>query len=185
MEYLSLKALHIIFIVTWFAGMFYIVRLFIYSTEANSKAEPERQILLNQFKIMSRRLWYGITVPSALITLVLGVSLIISKRYFENFSEYTWLHFKLLFLVGLYVYFIHLHLIFRKIQNNEFRYSSQFLRLWNELATLFLVAIVFLAVVKDGLDAMKSLVVFILITVVLFIAIKIYKRLRSLKKNQS
>ena len=70
--YLYLKALHIIFMVTWFAGMFYIVRLFIYNTEANGKTEPERTILQKQFGIMIKRLWLGITWPSAILTLIFG-----------------------------------------------------------------------------------------------------------------
>ncbi len=67
--YFYIKAIHIIFIVTWFAGMFYIPRLFIYATEANEKSEPDRSILQKQFAIMSKRLWLGITWPSAILTL--------------------------------------------------------------------------------------------------------------------
>src|SRR5512133_2723058 len=74
MQYGYLKAAHIIFVVTWFAGMFYMPRLFIYSTEANEKSEPEKSILQNQFNIMMKRLWYGITWPSAILTLILGLA---------------------------------------------------------------------------------------------------------------
>ena len=70
--YFYIKALHIIFIVTWFSGLFYIVRLFVYSAEANAKTEPEKSILLKQFSIMQKRLWYGITWPSAILTLIFG-----------------------------------------------------------------------------------------------------------------
>ena len=70
--YFYVKALHIIFVVTWFSGLFYIVRLFIYSAEAHLKPEPERTILLRQFGQMQHRLWYIITWPSAILTLVLG-----------------------------------------------------------------------------------------------------------------
>jgi len=72
MDYFYLKALHIIFIVTWFAGLFYIVRLFIYHTEAQDEEEVARIILQKQYKIMSKRLWYGITWPSAILTAILG-----------------------------------------------------------------------------------------------------------------
>ena len=64
MNILYVKALHIIFVVTWFAGLFYIVRLFIYHTEANLKSEPERSILVRHFKVAEKRLWFGITFPS-------------------------------------------------------------------------------------------------------------------------
>ncbi len=70
--YNYIKALHIVFIVTWFSGMFYIVRLFIYNTEAGDKGEPEQSILRKQFTIMIKRLWFGITWPSAIITLIFG-----------------------------------------------------------------------------------------------------------------
>ena len=145
---LYLKALHIIFIVTWFSGMFYIVRLFIYATEANDKDEPERSILQKQYALMSKRLWYGITVPSAILTLILGPLVMWKGGYFENFGFYTWLHVKLLFVVLLYVYFYTLHKIFVQQQKSIFKYSSKQLRIWNEVATIFLVTIVMLAVVK-------------------------------------
>jgi putative membrane protein len=69
---LTVKALHIIFIVTWFAGLFYIVRLFVYQAEADQKEEPEKSILSKQYKIMAKRLWYGITWPSFVLTLLFG-----------------------------------------------------------------------------------------------------------------
>src|ERR1035441_1745460 len=72
--FLYLKATHIVFVVTWFAGLFYIPRLFIYHTEAQEKPEPEKTILSNQFKIMTKRLWYGITWPSMVLTYILGFS---------------------------------------------------------------------------------------------------------------
>lgn len=182
MEYLSLKALHLIFVVTWFAGMFYIVRLFIYMTESQLKAEPERSILSQQYKIMAKRLWLGITIPSAIITLIFGVSLIIDRDYINTFSEQPWLHAKLLFLLGLYAYFLHLHYIYKKLQKDEYPYSSQFLRIWNEVATIFLIAIVFLAVVKNSLHALTAVMTLIGIIVLLFLAIRLYKKYRE-KKN--
>ena len=103
--YFYLKALHIIFIVTWFAGMFYIVRLFIYNTEASNKPEPEQSILQQQFGIMIRRLWLGITWPSAILTLILGVWVMLNgnwdKVLFEEGGK--WLLVKLVFVVMLYV----------------------------------------------------------------------------------
>src|ERR1035438_5600749 len=101
MTYDYIKALHIIFIVTWFSGMFYIVRLFIYNTEANEKPEPEKTILQRQFSIMIRRLWYGITWPSAALTLIMG-PWVWYKLYHWHLDN--WLTIKLCFVVGLYVY---------------------------------------------------------------------------------
>src|SRR6185436_706557 len=97
--YLYLKAIHIIFIVTWFSGMFYIVRLFIYNTEAAEKTDPEKTILQRQFSIMIKRLWLGITWPSAILTIIFGVWLAILYGSIPN-----WLLIKLGFVALLYAY---------------------------------------------------------------------------------
>src|SRR5688500_16023419 len=107
--YLYIKAVHIIFIVTWFSGLFYITRLFIYNTEASEKDEPEISILDKQFSVMIRRLWLGITWPSAIITLVLGVW--IASLYG---SMPPWLWTKLGFVAGLYIYHHILHKFYKE-----------------------------------------------------------------------
>lgn len=172
--YFYVKALHIIFVVTWFAGLFYIVRLFVYSAEANEKPEPERLILLKQFAIMQKRLWYGITWPSAILTLIFGTWM---GLLYGSLPE--WLLVKLFFVAGLFAYHIFLHSIFRQQQKEDFRWNSQQLRLWNEVATLFLVAIVMLAVVKQLISFVWGIGVLVAFAFLLFAAIKIYKRLRK------
>lgn len=172
--YFYIKALHIIFVVTWFAGLFYIVRLFVYSAEANEKQEPERGILLKQFSIMQKRLWYGITWPSAILTLIFG-----TWMGFLFGSLPSWLLVKLLFVLGLFIYHLFLHNIFRQQQKLNFRWNSQQLRIWNEVATLFLIAIVMLAVVKQLISFIWGILVLIAIGILLFAAIKIYKRFRK------
>lgn len=170
-----LKALHIIFIVTWFAGLFYIVRLFIYQTEAQEKQEVERDILTNQFKIMSKRLWYGITWPSAILTLFLGPSLI--HVYFP-ISDHPWLIAKLLFVFFLYIYHFICHRIFKDQQRNIYKYSSNKLRVWNEVATILLFAIVFLVILQSIISMWKGLAGLILLSIVLMMAIKFYRKQR-------
>ena len=176
-----LKALHIIFIVTWFAGMFYMPRLFIYNTEAGEKNEPIKTALRNEFSIMMKRLWYGITWPSAVLTLIFGPAVMFSagweKVLFE--PEGRWLLIKLVFVVLLYAYFFSLHKIFKQQVNGIFKYSSQQLRIWNEVATIFLVAIVMLAVVKQSLSFVWGLAGLILFVILLMSAIKIYKAIRK------
>jgi protoporphyrinogen IX oxidase len=172
--YFYVKALHIIFIVTWFSGMFYIVRLFIYNAEANDKTEPERTILQQQFAIMSKRLWYGITWPSAILTLIFGPWMWYLYGHLDN-----WLVIKLGFVVGLYAYHYTLHLIFRQQAAGLFRYSSGKLRIWNEVATIFLIAIVMLAVVRQSLSLVWGLGGLILFVILLMSAIKIYKAVRK------
>lgn len=176
--YLYLKALHIIFVVTWFAGMFYIVRLFIYNTEANEKHEPERSILQNQFSIMIKRLWLGITWPSAILTLVFGPWL-----WFMLDSLPQWLLVKLAFVIGLYAYHFSLHFIYKQQLKGIFKYSSQKLRIWNEVATIFLVAIVMLASVKQSISFIWGLVGLTGFVIILMSAIKIYKNLRQTKSR--
>jgi putative membrane protein len=174
--YLYLKALHIIFIVTWFAGLFYIVRLFIYNTEANEKDEPERSILQKQFSIMIKRLWLGITWPSTIITAILGPLI-----WFQLGFTPQWLLIKLFFVIGLYAYHFTLHALYKQQSNRVFKYSSQQLRLWNEVATIFLIAIVMLATVKQSISFVWGLVGLIGLMIVLMSAIKIYKSIRSRK----
>lgn len=172
--YFYVKALHIIFVVTWFSGLFYIVRLFVYSAEANLKSEPDRSILLNQFSVMQKRLWYGITWPSAILTIIFGTWIGLLYSSLPN-----WLMVKLIFVLLLFIYHLSLHSIFRQQQKENFKWSSQKLRLWNELATLFLVAIVMLAVVKELISFVWGIVGLIAFAVILLIAIKMYKKYRN------
>jgi len=171
--YNYVKALHIIFIVTWFSGLFYITRLFIYNTEAGEKDEPEREILRRHFSVMIRRLWFGITWPSAILTLIFGLWLLSLFGLIPG-----WLIAKLCFVAGLFAYHLSLHHIYRQQQNGIFKYSSQQLRIWNEVATVFLVAIVMLVVVKQSLSWVWGLVGLFSFVIVLMAAIRIYKALR-------
>jgi len=182
--YLYLKAIHIIFVVTWFAGMFYIVRLFIYNTEAKEKAEPERSVLQKQFNIMIRRLWLGITWPSAILTLVFGPWVMLNAHWDKLLFEPAgkWLLVKLIFVLLLYVYHFTLHNIYKQEAKGIFKYSSQQLRLWNEIATVFLVIIVMIAVVKQNISVVWGIIGLILFIALLMSAIKIYKILRSRSK---
>ena len=184
MAYQYLKALHIIFVVTWFAGMFYMPRLFIYNTEANEKEEAIRNVLHQQFNVMIRRLWFGITWPSAILTLIFGLC-VMFKGGWNNilFTEQArWLLVKLGFVLLLYVYHFSLHRIYKQQAKGIFKYSSQQLRIWNEVATIFLVAIVMLATVKESISFVWGITGLICFVVLLMSAIKIYKAIRN--KNQ-
>ncbi len=176
--YNYIKALHIIFIVTWFAGMFYMPRLFIYNTEANEKGDVEKEILHKQFAIMMKRLWYGITIPSSVLTLLFGPWMWIMLHALPQ-----WLFIKLIFVVLLYFYFISLHIIFKQQIKGIYKFTSQQLRLWNEVATIFLIAIVMLAVVKESISLVWGLGGLLAFIIVLMTAITIYKKIRN--KNKS
>ena len=175
------KALHIIFVVTWFAGLFYMPRLFIYNTEAQQLGEIERTVLQKQFNVMLKRLWYGITWPSAIITLVMGIWVLTSSGFHRIVfqPEGRWLLVKLIFVLLLYAYHYSLHIIFKQEIRGAFKYSSNQLRIWNEVATIFLFAIVMLVVVKQAMSAVWGLSSLLLLIVVLMLAIRIYKKLRK------
>jgi putative membrane protein len=175
MSYFYVKALHIIFVVTWFAGLFYIVRLFIYHTEAESKDEPERAILKKQFSLMERRLWYGITWPSAVITLILGNYL----GYSAGWYMYSWFWTKYSLVVMLFIYHLYCHFIFLQLQRNEIKHSSSFLRILNELATVFLVSIIFVVTIKNSLSMLWGIAGLFSLMAILFLAIKVYKKIRK------
>ena len=147
MTHLYLKAVHIIFVVTWFAGLFYMPRLFVYMTEAHEKSEVEKNILLRQFKMMSSRLWFGITWPSAIITLIMGTSMLINE---PSWLQMGFMHIKLTLVTLLYAYHFSLHYIYRLLSKDVVRFTSQQLRFWNEVSTLFLISIVFIIVLKNA-----------------------------------
>ncbi len=182
--YLYLKALHIIFIVTWFAGLFYMPRLFIYNVEANTKEEAARKVLQEQFGIMMKRLWYGITWPSAILTLIFGIWVLFESGYAAIVFQPAgrWMLIKLIFVLFLYLYHFSLQKILKQQAAGVFNYSSQQLRIWNEVATIFLVAVVMLVVVKQNLSALWGVLGLLLFVVLLMSAIKIYKLLRG--KNE-
>jgi putative membrane protein len=171
---LYIKALHIVFVVTWFSGMFYLVRLFIYNREAQDKSTQEKEILSKQYCIMIPRLLFGITLPSAVLTLIFGLSLL---SYYHSIPAWLWMKFS--FLIPLFAYHVSLHFIWDQQKKGNYKYSSNALRVWNEVATLFLIAIVFAAVVKDTMSFAYGLVGLIAIGGILMLAIKMYRKIRS------
>jgi len=178
MNYLIFKSLHIIVVVTWFAALFYMPRLFVYFAEAEDKNEMEKNILQSQFKIMQRRLWYGIAWPSAILVLIFGSVL---AATFMPITDHPWLILKLIFVVGLYAYHFFLQRIFKQQQKNSIHYSPLKLRIINEISTIFLVAIVFLVVLKDVMSMVYGLVGLVCLITALGAGIKIYKNIRENK----
>ena len=177
MEYYNyIKSLHLIFVVTWFAGLFYEPRLFIYHIEASKKISPAKEILENQLKIMSRRLWYIIAWPSAILATMFAIWLLFLM---PGLLYQSWMLVKIVFIFLLYAYHLKTHQMFLELQRDEIRYSSNFMRIWNEGATLFLFAIVFLAIVKSAIHWVFMVLGTFGLIVFLMLAIKLYKRLRE------
>ena len=181
MEYYNyIKSLHLIFVITWFAGLFYIVRLFVYQIEANEKPSPEREILQKQYKIMTYRLWYIITWPSAVLAILFAVWLLILMPVW---LQMPWMHVKLGFVALLIVYQLKCHQIYNQLQKDEFNYSSNFMRLWNEGATLILFAVVFLVILKNAFNWIYGVVGIFVFSIIIMLGFKVYKRIRE--KNKS
>lgn len=176
--YSYILAIHIIFVVCWMAGLFYMVRLFIYHTEAQEKPLPDRKILSDQFVIMERKLWYIITVPSMVFVLAAGITMLV---ILPAWLQQPWMHIKLLFVFVLLVYHFVCQWKMKQMARGIFTWSSTQLRVWNEVATILLFAIVFLVVLKDSLNWIYGVVGIILFSVTIMLAVKIYKYFRTKK----
>lgn len=181
MEYYNyIKSLHLIFVITWFAGLFYIVRLFVYHIEANDKPSPEKEILIKQYKLMSYRLWYIITWPSAVLATIFAITLLVLMPEWLN---QPWMHVKLGFVFLLFLYHLKCHQIFKQLQNDEVKHTTGFMRLWNEGATLILFAVVFLVILKNAVNWIYGVIGIMAFSILLMLGYKFYKRIRE--KNQS
>lgn len=175
MGILYIKALHIIFVVSWFAGLFYIVRLFIYHTEADDKPIEAKKVLQDQFKIMEKRLWYIITWPAAILATIFGYWMVIELNLWSS----TWMIVKLGLTMLLWVYHLYTHILYRRLQADKITWTSKHYRLWNELATLWLVSIVFVVVLKNTMDWIYGTIGFFLVGVMLMVAIRLYRKLNK------
>lgn len=178
MDFLYVKALHIIFVVTWFAGLFYIPRLFIYQTEAENKLEPAKSILQTQYKLMTKRLWYIITWPSAILASFFAFWMLIENPYYLSES---WMLVKLAFVLALYFYHGFCQNIYSKLQKNIIKYSAFKLRIFNEISTIILFTVVFLVTVKSAINWIWGVVGIILFGILMMLGIKLYKRIREKK----
>lgn len=176
MTYLYIKSLHIIFVTTWFAGLFYIIRLFIYFKEAEEKEEPARSILREQYALMSKRLWYIITWPSAVLATLFAVWLLVLQ---PSWLMAGWMLIKLGFVLGLYLYHWSCQIMLNQINNGYLNYSSFGLRIWNEVATVILFACVFLVVLKNSLGWIFGVVGIVGVSILLMLGIKLYKKIRA------
>ena len=174
-----LKSLHLIFVITWFAGLFYIVRLFVYQIEAAEKTSPEKEILQNQYRIMTYRLWYIITWPSAILASIFAFWMLFFTDRGNIWLQFSWMHVKLGFVFVLYLYHLKCHQIFKQLQKDEVRYTSNFMRLWNEGATIILFAVVFLVILKSAVNWIFGVIGIFLFSVLIMLGFRFYKRIRE------
>lgn len=181
MEYYNyIKALHLIFVVTWFAGLFYIPRLFIYHIEASEKPSPDKEILTDQLKLMTKRLWNIITWPSAILSSIFGIWLLVVRPIL---FEEPWMNIKLGFILLLFFYHFKNHQIFKQLQRDEVKYTSRFMRIWNEGATLILFAVVFLVILKSTFNWIFGVVGIVVLGILLMLGIRLYKRIQEKNPN--
>ncbi|MFD0863024.1 CopD family protein [Sungkyunkwania multivorans] len=174
--YNYIKSLHLIFVITWFAGLFYIPRLFMYHIEASQKPSPEKEILTKQLKLMTKRLWFIITWPSAILSTLFAIWLLLM---IPAWLQQGWMHIKLGFVVVLFLYHWRTHQIFKQLQNDDVRYSSNYMRIYNEVSTIILFAVVFLVILKNSINWIFGVVGIVVLAILLMLGIKLYKRIRD------
>ncbi len=176
-QYTIIKSLHIIFMVTWFAGLFYMFRLFVYHVEAaRDENQKKGRILMDQFRIMERRLWYAITWPSAVLTLTFGIWLLVLNA---GLLKQPWMHVKLLFVTLLMIYQFYGQRVFRTIATQPLAYTSTRMRILNEVPTIILIAVVFLVVMKSEFSWVWGTLSIFGIALAITYAIKLYKDRRE------
>lgn len=183
--YYFAKGLHVIGFVSWFAGILYLVRLFIYHAEADQLKTPEEAAILKpQYELMERRLYGIITVPAMILTWIGGLMMITLGYLDDSVINWLttggiWLHVKLVFVFILSAYTLYCKTMLQNLAAGTSSLTSQQFRFWNEVPTIFLAAIVFLAVFKSMLNfgyAFGGLVIF---GILLGVGVKVYKQARE------
>jgi len=172
--YATAKAVHIVGFISWFAGLFYIVRLFIYHAEASGRPPSERDILLPQLELMAARLWKIITVPAMFLTFAAGLTMVIGAWPFG-----PWLHWKFLWLAMLLAYHLGCGAIRKRQLQRSFGWSSNRLRMFNEVATMLMVAIVFTAVFKSAMTAAYGVLGLLGLGLSLMVGFRAYRKARE------
>ncbi|WP_316812097.1 protoporphyrinogen oxidase HemJ [Pedobacter heparinus] len=178
--YYYILSVHIVFMVSWMAGLFYSVRLFIYHTEAKDRPELEKNILQKEYEKIERKLWHIITTPAMVLTVLAGITMLCIR---PALLQMPWMHVKLGFVVLLLIYHFICQRIMKQLKLGTCKMSSFKLRLWNEVATILLVAIVFTVILKSAIDWVYGLTGLIIFALVIMMAVKWYKSYR--KKHDS
>ena len=177
--YLYIKALHLIFVITYFAGLFYMPRLMVYLVEAAERPQSEADIIVPQLQLMMRRLWQIITIPSAVLGLIFGLWMLWMNPFLLGKS---WMLVKLVFVGLLILYHIKTHRFYKGFLYGNVQRSASFFRIWNEGATLILFAVIFLAILKDSIHWIFGLLGLFGLAFLLMLGIRLYKRYRN--KNE-
>jgi len=175
---LLLKALHIIGFTAWFAGLFYLVRMFVYHTEAYDKQQPEQDILRKQLHLMETKVYKIICTPAMILTYICGTMMIIDYGM-DWFKVNGWLHVKLTLIILLTGYHHYCKVLIKRLAVAKTGFSSFQFRLFNELPSLFLIAIVLLAVFKNKLNFLYAIIGILIAGLLMFLIARIYKNKRD------
>ena len=166
MVLLILKTLHVISIIAWAGVLLYMPRLFIYQTEANSKTEPDRSILINQYKLMAKRLWIRVGWPSMALAVFFGLG--IMSPYFSS----IWFWVKMGFVVALIGYHHMIHFANKNLQNDNYKKSIDQLKSLNLMGVVLLLSIIVLAVLKDTINNLLIVGGIAVLVLLVFIAVR-------------
>lgn len=177
------KAMHVVGFVAWFAGLFYLVRMFVYHVEASTRPQPERDILVGQFELMEQRVYSIICNPAMGITWLFGGGMLYLYGWNWLLANGSWMYPKLALLIGLSAYHLWSGRLIRKMQAGQLSYSSFQFRLLNEVPTLLLVSIALLAVYRSTLDFLKAFVGILLFGILLYLGARFYRQHRQKNKN--
>jgi len=187
MALLFFKSIHVVGFVAWFAGLFYLVRMFVYHVEAEQRPEGERDAFKKQFNLMEWRVYKIICNPAMMITWTAGI-IVIALYGWEWFTLAGWLHVKLVLLVLLTVYQLWMKRIIVQLENDNLQYSSFQFRLLNEVPTVLLLSITLLAIYQNTLNFLYAFGGVLVFGVLLYFGAKAYKRHRrrlELKQDES
>ncbi|MGI0492012.1 protoporphyrinogen oxidase HemJ [Alkalinema pantanalense CENA528] len=186
MPYFWFKAFHIVGFVSWFAGLFYLPRLFVYHAEAQEQqTEPVRSILREQYTLMEKRLYGIIMTPAMIVTIAMAIGMLVVQ---PEFLHQTWLHVKIALVGVLVVFHFFCRRIIAKLEAGETPLTSKQFRWMNEFPTFFLVVVVMLAVFKNDIPTNATGYVILLMVVAFAASIQLYARKRRLdaeKKKQA
>ncbi len=173
----TFKALHIVGFVSWFAGLFYLARIFVYHVEANDRETTERNVLQAQYKIMAARLYRIITNPAMMITWTFGIAMLLMN---PEYLKGGWMHIKLTLVVLLTGYHHYCKRIIKRLEGGNLEMNPFQLRLFNEIPSLFLLAIVLLAVLTQrGLMPIHYVVLVVVVFGgLMYVGAKVYQRKR-------
>lgn len=181
MAYQWFKAFHLVGIVCWFAGLFYLPRLFVYHAEAYEQPEPARSILKNQYQIMEKRLYSIIMTPAMLLTIAMAIGLISTE---PDILKEPWLHIKLGLVVILVGYHHFCKRIMKQFATDSCQMTGQQFRWFNEFPTVFFVIIVMLAVFKNNLPTSATAWGIFAMVIAMAAFIQLYAKKRRLAKEK-